>query len=151
MRIFFKGIVLLTGLFFMFQTATSQQLKPCEWHKLEKLGILTETTRPLPPQSIASLQRILKRNRQRIADKSMGIVFAVFSGAMLSFGSFMLLTDSGQQGSESDVMIKSIGVITVTGGVLSAGIAIPLLLKAKKRKKQRDRLIRKYQSDSYVF
>jgi hypothetical protein len=38
----------------------------------------------------------------------------------------------------------SIGVMFVTGGVISAGISVPLFISSSKRKKERDKLLELY-------
>ena len=145
MKIFFVRIMLVAGFAFLFHSAGAQGFKPREYRALSRLGIEVVPGQNDTPQSIRSLHDILKKERQAKVSKTIGIVFSVFSAASLGFGTSLLLANKGN-GSDSDVMVGSIGTIMLVSGGIYAGVAVPLLIHAKKKKKQRDRMVRSFKA-----
>ena len=140
-----KRILFLSALVCVFQWASAQGFKPRHYKTFRRLGLEINPATSYSPQSVSTLHEILKKDKQVKVNKSLGIVFSVFSATAFGFGTYMLLANKGN-GSDSDVMIGSIGTIMVVSGGIYAGVAIPLLIHAKKRKKQRDRLIRSFKA-----
>ena len=140
-----KRFLFLTALVCVFHWASAQEFKPRHYKTFGRLGLEISPATSYSPQSINTLHEILKKDKQVKVNKSIGIVFSVFSTAALGFGTYMLLENKGNS-SDSDVMVGSIGTIMMVSGGIYAGVAIPLLLHAKKRKKQRDRLVRSFKA-----
>ena len=140
-----KRFLFLSILVFLVLRASAQGFKPRNYKTFRRLGLEISPSQTNTPQSVSTLQEILKKERQVKVNKSLGIVFSVFSAASLGFGTTLLLANKGN-GSDSDVMVGAIGILMVVSGGIYAGVAIPLLIHAKKRKKQRDRLVRSFKA-----
>ena len=140
-----KQLLFSATFILLFHPVFAQELKPREYKTLHRLGLEISPAQTDTLQSIATLQEILKKERQVKVSKSLGIVFSVFSAVSLGFGTALLLANKGN-GSDSDVMVGSIGTIMMVSGGIYAGVSIPLLLHAKKRKNQRDRRIRSFKA-----
>ncbi len=146
MKTFFVRLFLFAGLFFLFQVTHAQEFKPRQYKTFNRLGIEVSPVQNYTLQSVSTLQEILKKDRQTKVNKSIGIVFSVLSGISLGFGTYFLIENSANAGSGSDVMIGSVGTIFVATGGICAGVAVPLLIHAKKRRKQRERFIRSFKA-----
>jgi uncharacterized membrane protein (DUF485 family) len=133
------------SVFFLFLSLQlfSQQISERSYRQLARIGIDTVSLHTAPAGDIARLHEILKKHRQQKAEKITGIIFGTFSGLSLVTGTILLATkSSGEEGGIGMAM----GLLSMTAGTIYAGISVPLLIASKKKKRQRDRLIRSFKA-----
>ncbi len=138
MKIFY--LILL--LFFNF-TLHGQVLKVREQNQLIGLGINLNQLKINDTHVQQNLQAILKLERKRKINKTLGIVFACFSGFGIASGTYILLKGKNDP-TEGKVITSIYGGMMLAGGIVYGGISIPFFTSAKKRKKERDIIAGKY-------
>lgn len=128
-----KNTVLIIFLFFSFFNGISQEFSEKEIVKLNKLNI---TTNNLDLSDVAvkdNLNKILKLDRKRKTNKTVGIILTSASVTSFILGGALLKKDNG--------LTDILGGVMIAGGAVSGGISIPFWTASKKRKKERDKLI----------
>lgn len=130
-----KKIVILI-LLFSFLNGLSQTLSEKEIAKLDLLEIKTESLNLENIIVQKDLKEILKLERKRKTNKTIGIVMTTISVSGLILGGALLSKDNGL----TDVY----GGMIVGSGVVYGGISIPFWVSSKKRKKERDELIKMF-------
>ncbi|MBZ9631409.1 hypothetical protein LB465_11515 [Salegentibacter sp. LM13S] len=124
-------------------TVNAQDLSDREIKKLAKLDLEYSNQKQNDFQYTNQLRAILKTDKQRKSNKLSGIILTSLSA--LSIGSGVLVA-SGQEGSfwHENPFRGLVGGILISTGAIEGGIGIPLLFVSKKRKRERDRLIKEY-------
>lgn len=125
---------------------SAQELKQRELKKISKLGIETVHINNYGEQLTNDFRDILRADRKRKTNKTVGIILTSLSA--LSIGSGVLVS-SGQEGSfwHENPFRGLVGGILIGTGAIEGGIGIPLLFVSKKRKRERDRLIKEYRAE----
>ncbi|MDV7187916.1 hypothetical protein R3X25_11545 [Lutibacter sp. TH_r2] len=131
---------LLILLSFISMNNYSQILNERKLNKIESFGINLTNFNQNEQKVINDWNLILDKDWKRKKTKTAGIVFTSLSILSTAFGAKLI---SDNKNSEEGVG-HSIGVMFVTGGVISAGISVPLFISSSKRKKERDKLIKLY-------
>jgi len=136
-------IIFLVLLILIFIPVSAQNLSDREIKKLAKLDLEYSNQEQNDYQYTNQLRAILKTEKQRKSNKLSGIILTSFSA--LSIGSGVLVA-SGQEGSfwHENPFRGLVGGILIGTGAIEGGIGIPLLFVSKKRKRERDRLIKEY-------
>jgi len=130
-----KKIAILI-LLFSFYSGISQTLSEKEIAKLNSLEIKTEKLNLENTTIQKDLNEILKLERKRKKNKTIGIVMTTISVSGMILGGALLSKDNGL----TDVF----GGMMVAGGAVYGGISIPFWVSSKKRKKERDELIKMF-------
>jgi len=138
-------LLILIGLFL--NPVTAQELSDREIKKLSKLDLQYANLEQNDSQYTNQLRAILKTDKQRKSNKLSGIILTSLSA--LSIGSGILVF-SGQEGSfwDENPFRGTVGGVLIGTGAIEGGIGIPLLFVSKKRKRQRDRLIKEYRAQT---
>ncbi|TXD52055.1 MULTISPECIES: hypothetical protein [unclassified Polaribacter] len=90
------------------------------------------------PKVYNDFNLILKLEKKRRNNKTLGIVLTSFSIVSTTLGIFVFSQGKG-------TITNSIGGAFLGAGIVSGCISIPLFNSSKNKRKQRDLLIRKYQ------
>ena len=113
---------------------TSQELSK---EKIKKLNTLNINAEKLDFNDITiqnSINEILRLDRKRKTNKTMAIVLTSVATAGILMGGAMY--------SKKGVLGEVLGGTLIAGGVVYGGISIPFWTASKKRKKERDKLIK---------
>ena len=130
-----KKIAILI-LLFSFFNGISQTLSEKEIVKLNLLEIKTENLNLENNTVQKDLNEILKLERKRKTNKTLGIVMTTMSVSGMVLGGVLL--------SKDHILSDVFGGMMVAGGVVYGGISIPFWVSSKKRKKERDELIKMF-------
>lgn len=123
---------------------SAQELKQRELNKISKLGINTGDLNIYDEQLTQDFRDILRANRKRKSNKTVGIILTSLSAISLGLATAVLATPVESEGHESAYR-GLIGTFFIATGVIEGGIGIPLIFVSKKRKRERDLLIQKYE------
>ena len=137
-------IVLLVTIAFFSTQVSSQELEQTELNKIYRLGINTANIDNYDTQLTNDFREILRAERKRKVNKTMGIILSSLSAVSLGVGTAVITTPS--ESMAENVLADITGGFLIVTGVIEGGFGIPLLLASNKRKKQRDKLIQKYQN-----
>jgi hypothetical protein len=138
-------LLVLIGLFFI--PVSAQELKPREIKKISKLGIENVDLDNYGEQLTTDFRKILRADRKRKTNKTVGIIFTSLSAISLGLGTAVLATPVESEGHE-EAYRNVIGGFFIGTGVIERGIGIPLLFVSKKRKRERDSLIEEYKTQT---
>jgi hypothetical protein len=138
-------IILLFMIALISTQVSSQELKDRELNKISKLGINTANLNTYGDQLTNDFREILRADRKRKVNKTVGIIFTSLSAISLGLGTAVLATPVESEG-HAKAYQDVIGGFLIGTGAIEGGIGIPLLFVSKKRKKKRDRLIQEYQN-----
>ncbi len=86
-----------------------------------------------------NLDEILRLERKRKGNKTVGIILSSVSVTAILGGGAMLL----KGGREEHGILTALGGIAISSGVVSGGISVAFWDSSKRRKRERDRLIEK--------
>lgn len=132
-----KQLLITLALMFSFGVVNSQELSKKELIKLNELNVQTESF-DLKDQDIQDdLFQILELENKRKTNKTVGIILTSLSAVSLLVGVSLVSSDKH--------LDQAAGIIHISGGVLYGGVSIPFWNASKRRKKERDRLIKRYQ------
>ena len=118
----------------------SQNLNDKELKKIESFGVILTNYNQNEKRVINDWNLILDKDRMRKKNKTAGIIFSSLSILSTAFGAKLI---SDNKDSEEGVG-QSIGTIFIAGGVISAGVSVPLFISSSKTKKERNKLIELY-------
>jgi len=135
-------LILLIGLISL--SISAQELKKGELNKISKLGINTGDLNIYDEKLTNDFREILRANRKRKSNKTVGIILSSLSAISMGLGTALLVTPSESEG-HGKAYRDVIGGFMLGTGIIEGGIGIPLLFVSKKRKRERDLLIEKYQ------
>ncbi|MBZ9631402.1 hypothetical protein LB465_11480 [Salegentibacter sp. LM13S] len=135
--------ILLILIGFMFIPVSAQELKQRELKKISKLGIETVHINNYGEQFTNDFRDILRADRKRKTNKTVGIIFTSLSAISLGLGTAVFATPVESEG-HGKAYRDVIGGFLIGTGAIEGGIGIPLLFVSKKRKRERDRLIEEY-------
>jgi len=136
-------VITLLILLFSFFIGNSQSLSNKNILKLNKLDIKTEKLNLNGINIQNDLNEILFLDKKRRRNKRTGIILTSLSVLTTTFGIFALTHDKANDGTGRAYQ-ELIGGMSLGIGIASGGITIPIFNSAKKRKKERDKLIGKY-------
>jgi hypothetical protein len=138
-------LIILLSLFSIIVNA--QDLSDREIKKLAKLDLEYSNQNQNDYQYTNQLSAILKTEKQRKSNKLSGIILTSLSA--ISIGSGILIF-SGQEDTfwDENPFRGTVGGILIGTGTIKGGIGIPLLFVSKKRKRERDRLIKEYRGQT---
>ena len=121
-----------------------QDLKPKQIQKIERFGI--EYNRLENKNNGNDFLEILKKERQRKTNKTIGYVFSSL-GLLTTTGGILILSNiksnPNNDMDESGAYQALIGGFITAIGVIEIGVSIPLFISSKKRNKERNQLILK--------
>jgi len=137
-----KQITLLIILFSFF-IGNSQSLSNKNILKLNKLDIKIKKLNYKDVNIQNDLNEILFLDKKRRRNKRTGIILTSLSILTTSFGIIALTHDKANDGTGRAYQ-ELIGGMSLGLGIVSGGITIPIFNSAKKKKKERDKLIEKY-------
>ncbi|MFY0629601.1 MAG: hypothetical protein JXR05_04415 [Flavobacteriaceae bacterium] len=129
--------------FLIFLLSYSVNAQTLSEKKIDKLNGLSINTDRLNLNDITiqkSLNEILKLDRKRKTNKTLGIVFTSISAIGIITG--LLMVSSGNTLEGGHDFATPIGGIMIAGGVAYGGISIPFWISSNKRKKERDKLMK---------
>lgn len=138
-------LVVLIGLISI--TVSAQGLKQRELNKISKLGIDTVNLNNYEDQLTHDFRNILHADRKRKSNKTVGIILSSLSAISLGLGTAMIATPVESEGHEK-AFNDLIGGFFIGTGAIEGGIGIPLLFVSKKRKRERDLLIKEYKGQT---
>lgn len=130
-----KKIILIILLFSFFNGLT-QSLSEKEILKLNKLNIKTESLNINNFNIQNDLNRILKLEKKRKTNKTVGIVLTSLSVSSMIFGGIFV--------SKGNATIDAYGATMIAVGVFYGGVSIPFWVSSKKRKRERNELIKMF-------
>jgi hypothetical protein len=122
---------------------SSQELKQRELNKISKLGINTGDLNIYDENLTNDFRDILRANRKRKSNKTVGIILSSLSAVSLGFGIGLIANPVESTGHEN-AFRGLIGSFAIVTGTIEGGIGIPLLFVSNKRKRERDLLIKEY-------
>jgi len=130
-----KKIVILI-LLFSFFNGKSQTLSEKQIAKLNLLEIKTQNLDLENAEIQKKLNKILTLERKRKTNKTFGIVLSGISVSGMILGGVLL----SKKNNATDVL----GKMMLGGGLIYGGISIPFWVSSKKRKQERDELIKMF-------
>lgn len=135
-----QSLVILVALF-VCTNSFSQDFKNYEIKRLKSFGINPDTTEFNFAANYLDFKTILKKERKRRTNKTVGIIFASVGAITVISGLNNRSTSTDEQGGGIGQFIQDlfIGV-----GVIELGVSVPLFISSHKRKKERDKLIQLY-------
>ena len=131
-----KRITLLI-LLFSFLNGFSQDFSEKEIIKLNRLNIKTESINLNDLNIQKDLNKILNLEKKRKTNITFGIILTTLSLATITTGIIDV--------SEKNDFKKVLGTIGIVAGIIYGGISIPLWNASKKRKNERDELLKKFE------
>jgi len=131
-----KRITLLI-LLFSFLNGFSQDFSEKEITKLNRLNIKTESLNLNDLNIQKDLNEILNLEKKRKTNKTFGIILTTLSLVTITAG---IIDVSGKND-----MNQAFGTVGIVAGIIEGGISIPLWNASKKRKKERDELLKKFE------
>ncbi len=137
-----KKITLLI-LLISYIIGNSQELSEKNILKLNEFNIKTEKLELNNLNIQNDLNKILILDKKRIKNKRTGIILTSLSILTTAYGIVALTYDKANDGMGRAIQ-ETIGGISIGLGVVSAGVSIPLFKSSKKRKKERDELIKEF-------
>jgi len=121
-----------------------QELKPKQIQKIENFGIEYNRLRNENIDYNNNFSEILKLDRKRKKNKTIGYVFSSL-GLLTATGGILLLTNiksnPNNDMDEAGAYQALIGGFFTSIGVIEIGVSIPLFISSKKRKKERNQEI----------
>jgi hypothetical protein len=136
--------------FLMVLGMQGQELKSNQIQKLESFGIEYKSLIIENPNYGVEFMEILKKDRKRKTSKTVGYIFSGL-GLLTTTGGILILTSTKNSSNNSNnEMDESGAYVAVAGGVITwigineMGISIPLFFSSRKSKKERDKLIMKF-------
>lgn len=134
-----KKITLII-LLFSFFNGLSQSLSEKEITKLNKLSIKTENLNLNDINIQKDLNEILSLERKRKINKTVGIIFTSLSIITLTIAAVGVPSVS-----EKNDLNQALGPTVIVAGFIHGGISIPFWNSSKKRKKERNKLLKKFE------
>ena len=131
-----KRIILLISIF-SFLNGFSQDFSEKEIAKLNKLNIKTESLNLNDFKIQKDLNEILNLEKKRKTNKTFGIILTTLSLATITAGIIEV--------SKKNDLNQTLGTVGIVAGIIEGGISIPLWKSSKKRKKERDELLKKFE------
>ena len=131
-----KKIALIL-LLFSFFNGQSQTLSEKKILKLNKLNLEVENLNLNDINIQKNLNEILKLNRKTNTNKTVAVYLSIKALAGVIYGGYVIHHSSY-------AIIDFIGGTFIATGVLCAGVSIPLWKASKKRKKERNELIKTF-------
>lgn len=125
-------IILLVSFF----EGVSQNLSKKEIVTLNELNITTQTLNLNDINVRNNLNKILRLETKRRTNKTVGIILTSASVASMVLGGILLKKENS--------LTDTFGTIMIAGGVVYGGISIPFWTSSKKRKRERDKLIKMF-------
>ena len=122
---------------------SAQDLKKRELHKISKLGIDTGNLNIRNDQLTKDFRDILRADRKRKTNKTVGIILSSLSAISIGLGTAVIATPVESKG-HAKAFRNLVGGFFIGTGAIEGGIGIPLLFVSKKRKRERNSLIRDY-------
>jgi hypothetical protein len=139
--------------FLMVLEIQGQELKTNQIRKLESFGIEYKSLIIENPNYGVEFMEILKKERKRKRSKTVGHIFSGL-GLLTTTGGILILTSiknsTNNSNDEMDHMDESGAYVALAGGIITViginelGISIPLFFSSRKNKKERDKLIMKF-------
>ena len=137
----FKKLLIFTTLLVSLN-CFSQTFKNFEIKKLNSFGINIDSIDLSNNVNQLNLKAILKKDRRMRKNKTAGIILTSLSVLSTSFG-ILILSRKNVTG-EGEAFNELFGGMFIGGGVLGGGISIPLFNSSKRRRKERNKLIKFY-------
>ncbi len=133
-----KSVFLLIVVLISYTNTTAQNFNKKEIKKLNSFQIDLQQIDFNKPENKLNLDLILKKDRLRKANKNWAIVLVSLS-ALTTASGIKLLSESND---DIEGLAGAMGAMLTVGGVISGGVSIPLFISSKKRKNERDKLIK---------
>jgi len=137
----FKKLLILTTLLVSLN-CFSQTFKAYEIKKLNSFGINLDSIDLSNNVSQMDFNAILNKDKKMQKNKTTGIILTSISVLSTSFGILILSRKSAN--GEGKAFNQIFGGLFIGSGVINAGISISLFNSSKKRKKERNALIKIY-------
>ena len=128
--------ILILLLLFSFFNGKSQTFSEKQIAKLNLLEVKTENLNLESIEIQKKLNKILKLERKRKTNKTIGIVLTGISVSGMILGGVLL--------SKKNIVTDVYGEMMLAGGLIYGGISIPFWVSSKKRKQERDELIKMF-------
>ena len=146
-----KNKILLLSLILLSITVNSQEFKEKEITKIENFGIDFESLNKSDPNIQQDLNSILLHNKKRRRRKTAAIILGSLSAVTTSIGIIQVAKKGDESNAsrrnEAEAYENLIGSFLIAVGTIEAGIAIPLFISSKKKKRKRNELIKIYNQD----
>ena len=123
---------------------TNNDFNEKDKRKIEKLGLNISKFDLKNRNDTKDLNLILRLDKKRKTNKILSIIFTT-SAAISIVGGSKLIIDAHNRDKTYSSLDSAIGTVFVAGGVIYGGVSIPFWISSKKRKNERDKLIRIYQ------
>jgi len=136
-----KNILLIFLILISFKNY-SQNFKEKELKKIESFGINLTEFDFNEKKVINDWNLILKKEKKRKKNKTIGIVLTSLSALTTAFGIYVI--SNTQNEGEGESFGDVIGGMAIAVGVIEGGISIPLYISSSKRRKERNKLIKLY-------
>jgi len=128
--------ILILLLLFSFFNGKSQTFSEKQIAKLNLLEVKTENLNLESIEIQKKLNKILELERKRKTNKTIGIVLTGISVSGMILGGVLL--------SKKNIVTDVYGEMMLAGGLIYGGISIPFWVSSKKRKQERDELIKMF-------
>lgn len=141
----FGKFIIIILVFFMQTSLLGQELTGTDKEKLKGFGIdYEQLLNDRPSSSYGNeLRKMLEKDHKQKNNKTVGIVLGGL-GLLTTVGGVLIRTGGdGQNGLSRTIMGSGIAVL----GVIEMGVSISLFSSSKKRKRERDKIIEKYNPD----
>ena len=122
----------------------SQTFKKYELKRLNSFEINLNSIDLNDSTDYLNLKAILEKDKKRRTNKTAGIILTSLSALTTTFGIMVISRSKNDQ----EGVGQSIGTMFVVAGAIELGVSIPLFISSKKRKKERDKLIEYYKTDT---
>jgi hypothetical protein len=122
----------------------SQTFKNYELKRLNSFEINLNSIDLNNTTDYLNLKAILEKDKKRRTNKTAGIILTSLSALTTTFGIMVISRSKNDQ----EGVGQSIGTMFVVAGAIELGVSIPLFISSKKRKKERNKLIEYYKTDT---
>ena len=119
----------------------SQKLSDKEINKLNYLNVETSKLDLQDLNIQSNLNKILDLDRKRKTNKTVAIVLTSIAASGIVLGGIVLANKNNEEGK---ALSNTVGGLVMGGGAIYGGISIPFWSASKKRKKERDQLIKMF-------
>lgn len=127
-------------LFLSANISSAQNFSNKEINRLNSFRVSLNNIDLNDQNSYLDLEKILEKEKKRRTNKFFGIALTSLSALTTTFGGIVIANSKDDQ----EGVGQSVGTMFVVIGIAELGISIPLFISTKKRKKERNKLIEKY-------
>ena len=133
-----RKIIFLLILLFSY-SVNAQAISEKKIYKLNHLSINTDRLDMNDITIQKSLNEILKLDRKRKTNKTVGIILTSISAVAIVTGTLLVSRNTSGNGHD---FATPMGGLIITGGVAYGAVSIPFWISSSKRKKERDKLMK---------